>query len=97
MQPVTEPLLLTDMADHESGLGRASHGYMTSGTWVRLARRAVQVALEVSRAAPHDVVRFFRNATPAPRRMETGTDPATGATRIAMYVHYSAQGQILRK
>ena len=49
VQPVTEPLLLTDMADHESGLGRASHGYTTSGTWVRLARRAVQVALEVFR------------------------------------------------
>jgi hypothetical protein len=94
LQAMTEPFFLTDLAESKRGPGRAWQGYMTSGTWARLARRAVQVAYEVSCAAPHDVIRFFRNRTPEPSRMEPGVDPCVGATRIAMYVHYSAQGRI---
>ena len=90
---VSQTLRLTDLHDASPGLRRAAHGYATSGTWRRLAYRAAVVGREVLAALPRDVARAIRPAA-APLRIEDGVRPALQAMRIALYVHYSATGQI---
>ncbi len=51
------------------------------------------VGREVLAALPRDVMRAMR-PTLAPRRIEDGAWPAASAKRIALYVHYSATGQV---
>jgi hypothetical protein len=90
---VTEPLRLTDLHEASPGLRRVAHGYATSGTWKRVVYRAATVGREVLTALPYDAVRAMRPAA-APLRMEDGTRPVPDATRVALYVHYSATGQV---
>lgn len=90
---MTEPLRLTDLRDVSPGLRRVAHGYATSGTWKRVAYRATSVVQEVLAAMPRDALRATR-ALVGLLRTEDGVDPAGGATRIALYVHYSATGQV---
>jgi hypothetical protein len=90
---VTETPRLTDLHDISPGLRRLSHGYATSGTWKRMVHRAATIGWEVLTALPLDVARAMRPAV-APRRIEDGVQPAPEATRIALYVHYSASGRI---
>jgi hypothetical protein len=90
---VTEPLRLTDVREASPGLWRMAHGYATSGTWKRVGYRVTTVAKEVSAALPRDALRAMRPIA-APLRIEDGVDPAPRATRLALYVHYSATGQI---
>ena len=91
---MTEPLCLTDLHEAPPGLRRVAHGYATSGTWMRLVARGVRVAPEVLGALPRDLIRGLRRAPAAPVRMESGVRPESDATRIALYVHYSASGQV---
>ncbi|WP_428488840.1 rhamnan synthesis F family protein [Rhodopila sp.] len=90
---MTEPLRLTDLRDASPGLRRVAHGYATSGTWKRVATRATSVGQEVLAALPKDAIRASRLSV-APLRMQDGIDLAPDATRIALYVHYSATGQV---
>lgn len=90
---MTEPLRLTDLRDASPGLRRVAHGYATSGTWKRVAYRVTLVVQEVLAALPRDALRAARPVA-APLRMEDGAEPAREATRIALYVHYSATGQV---
>ena len=90
---MTEPLRLTDLREASPGLRRVAHGYATSGTWKRVARRATSVGQEVLAALPRDALRASRGSAVRPR-MQDGIDPAPDATRIALYVHYSATGQV---
>ncbi|MEA2789352.1 MAG: hypothetical protein QOG73_1758, partial [Acetobacteraceae bacterium] len=90
---MTEPLRLTDLRESSPGLRRAAHGYSTSGTWKRVAFRVAMVAREVLAALPRDLLRAVRPAREPPR-MQDGVHPAPNATRIALYVHYSATGQV---
>jgi hypothetical protein len=90
---VTIPPRLTDLQDSAPGLRRVAHGYATSGTWKRVVYRAATVGQEVVGALPRDAARVVRSATPF-RRMEDGVHPERNATRIALYVHYSATGQV---
>jgi hypothetical protein len=90
---VTKNLRLTDLHQASPGLRRAVHGHATSGTWRRVAYRAVLVVREVFAALPRDILRAVRPPGP-PLRIEDGIHPAPDATRIALYVHYSATGQI---
>ena len=92
---MTELPHLTDLHHAAPGLRRVVHGYATSGTWHRVVYRAALVGREVLAALPRDALRALRPATPPPR-IEEGVRPALLATRIALYVHYSATGQISR-
>ena len=90
---MTEPLRLTDLDDASPGLRRVAHGYATSGTWKRAVYRAATVGQEVVGALPRDAARLVRPPS-APLRMEDGVQPDQSASRIALYVHYSATGQV---
>jgi hypothetical protein len=90
---MTEPLCLTDLHEASPGARRVAHGYATSGTWKRVVYRAAMVVREVLSAVPRDILRAMRHAA-APPRCEDGVQPAPNATRIALYVHYSATGQV---
>lgn len=90
----TEPLCLTDLHEATVGVRRLAHGFATSGTWRRLASRSFVVVREVLGALPRDVWRALRAPSVTPLRMELGVRPAVDATRVALYVHYSATGQI---
>ena len=89
-----EPLCLTDLHEAQPGLRHLLHGYATSGTWKRLAGRGLGVAREVLTALPRDLIGILGRAPVAPMRMEIGVQPDADATRIALYVHYSASGQV---
>jgi hypothetical protein len=91
---LTEPLCLTDLHETPPGLRRLTHGYATSGTWRRLAVRVFYVGRDVLANLPRDLIRAARPARSEPVRMEDGVRPATGAKRIALYVHYSPGGQV---
>ena len=90
---MTEPLRLTDLREASPGLRRVAHGYATSGTWKRVVYRVTSVLQEVAAALPRDALRATRPKT-APLRIEDGVEPSPDATRIALYVHYSATGQV---
>jgi hypothetical protein len=90
---VTEPLRLTDLYEATPGLRRVAHGYATSGTWKRAVYRATTVGMEVLAALPRDLVRAMQPDV-APLRIEDGVRPEPEATRIALYVHYSATGRV---
>jgi hypothetical protein len=90
---MTEPLCLTDLHEASPGARRVAHGYATSGTWKRVVYRAAMVGREVLSAVPRDILRAM-SRTAAPPRCEDGVQPAPNATRIALYVHYSATGQV---
>jgi hypothetical protein len=90
---VTEPPRLTDLHEASPGLRRVAHGYATSGTWKRTVYRAATIGREVVAALPRDAARATR-PTIALLRIEDGVRPVPEATRIALYVHYSATGEI---
>jgi len=96
MQPVSEPLRLTELAERPPGLRRVAHGYATSGNWRRVAHRCFTVAREVLAAMPRDAIRAVRHIGTTTRRTEVGAQASLGASNIALYVHYSATGQISR-
>jgi hypothetical protein len=89
---VTEPLRLTDLGEvaRDPGLSR----YAVSGTWRRLLYSSYIAAREVLTALPRDAARALRRKKTPALRMEPGIRPDADATRIALYVHYSATGQI---
>src|SRR5690349_9776581 len=91
---MSEPLCLTDLDETGAGVRRVSHGYATSGSWPRLAKRLVLVGSEVALALPRDVWRLTVGRGSKLIRIDDGIDPSPNATRIAVYVHYSANGQI---
>jgi hypothetical protein len=78
---MTEPLRLTDL---HSDVPRAS-----LVQWVRIVRRTVRTAAEFLRALPRDL-----GCRQRPIQLESGTRPDIDARRIAIYVHFSATGQI---
>jgi hypothetical protein len=78
---MTEPLRLTDL---HTDVPRA-----TLIQWMRVVRRGTRTAAEFMSALPRDMTRTRR-----PIRLEPGTQPDIDAGRIAIYVHYSATGQI---
>jgi hypothetical protein len=89
-----EPLCLTDLHEASPGLRRMAHSYTTSGTVMRFAARGLQVSRELLDALPRDLIAASRRASFVPLRMEAGVRPAPEAKRIALYVHYSASGQV---
>jgi len=91
---VTEPLCLTDLFLAEPSLRRAVHGYATAGSLRRILLRAVLIMREVVTALPRDFMRWMRGAPFVPVRMEPGEQPHAGATRVGLYVHYSASGRV---
>jgi lipopolysaccharide biosynthesis protein len=91
-----EPLRLTDLDNGAPGLRRVAHGYATSGNWVRVVQRGLTVIREVGVALPRDLMRVARRRAIVPLRTETGTQPGADAARVALYVHYSATGQVSR-
>jgi hypothetical protein len=95
MDSMPELPRLTDLHEAAPGLRRVVHGYATSGTWHRVVSRAAQVGREVLTALPRDALRSTRPIA-APLRIEDGVLPALMATRVALYVHYSATGEISR-
>lgn len=56
--------------------------------------RAFVVVREVAAAVPRDIVRGLRAPSTAPLRIEAGVRPDADATRILVYVHYSATGSV---
>jgi Rhamnan synthesis protein F len=90
---VSETLRLTDLYEGSPGLRRVAHGYATSGSWKRMVYRAATIGWEVVAALPSDALRAIRPAAKAVR-MEDGVRPEREASRIALYVHYSATGQV---
>ena len=90
---VTKTPRLTDLHEASPGLRRVAHGYATSGTWKRVAYRVAMVGREVLAALPRDALRAIRPAA-KPLRMEDGLRPERDASRIALYVHYSATGRV---
>jgi hypothetical protein len=91
---MSEPLCLTDLDATGAGVRRVAHGYATSGSWRRLVRRLFQAGTEVALALPRDVWRMVARRGEKPVRIDDGVDPLSDATRIALYVHYSANGSI---
>jgi len=91
---MSQPFSLTDLHEGDAGLRRVAHGYATSGSWLRLAKRLFKAGTEVARALPRDAWRAIRPVTGKLIRIDNGIDPAPDATRIALYVHYSANGLI---
>lgn len=91
---MTEPLCLTDLHEASPGLRRMAHSYTTSGTMIRFAGRGLQVSRELLSALPRDLIAAFRRTPYVPLRMEDGVRPARDARQIALYVHYSASGQV---
>lgn len=89
-----EPLKLTDLQTVAPGLQRVAHGYATAGSLRRIVYRIFTVLHEVSVALPRDLVRFVRAPAFVPLRLEIGVRPDADATRIALYVHYSASGRV---
>jgi hypothetical protein len=91
---MSEPFSLTDLHEDGAGLRRVAHGYASSGTWLRLAKRLFRAANEIAYALPRDAWRAISRQADRPMRIEDGSDPSPGAIRIALYVHYSANGSI---
>lgn len=91
---VSEPLLLTDLQVGGPGLRRAVHGYGTAGTWRRALHRYGAVFTEVVAASPRDMMQWAGFAPRKIFRIEPGIDPAPGATRVAVYVHYAPSGRV---
>jgi hypothetical protein len=91
---VIEPLRLTDLHEAAPWPRRVARGIATSGAWERLAARGVEIAREVFGALPGDLIRSLRRRSLEPIRIEPGARPATDATQIALYVHYSASGHV---
>jgi Rhamnan synthesis protein F len=91
---MSEPLCLTDLDATRAGVRRVAHGYATSGSWRRLVRRLFQAGAEVALALPRDAWRLVARRDEKPVRIDNGVDPSPHATRIALYVHYSANGSI---
>jgi hypothetical protein len=89
-----EPYRLTALTEQPPGLRRAIHGYSTAGTWGRLARRVLEVGVEVGRSLPRDAWRRLRPGPPPLLRLEPGEDPRPGARSVALYVQYAASGRI---
>ncbi len=91
---MTEPFRLTDLYEASPGLRRVTHAYTTSGTWKGVLCRVLTVAQEVMRSVPRDCLRSVRATRGVPIRIESGVRPEPDARRIALYVHFSATGQI---
>jgi hypothetical protein len=91
---MSEPIRLTDLHEESAGLRRLAHGYATSGTWLRLAKRIYKAGTEILLALPRDVMRVITRPATRLMRVEAGADAAAGAAHIALYVHYSANGSI---
>ncbi len=91
---MTEPLCLTDL--QQQGAGKRGTGLRrpTPRGLLRVLRRSVFLGTEVLRALPHDVIRLLTKRHNRLTRMEDGSEPGGGATRIALYVHYSANGLV---
>ena len=91
---MTEPLCLTELHETSPGLRRLAHSLTTSGSWRRLAHRVLLLTSEMVRALPHDAARLFSRRGSRLVRVEDGTETFVQATRIALYVHYSPNGQV---
>lgn len=91
---MTEPLCLTDLHEESPGLRRLAHGFATSGSWLRLLKRAVFLGSELLRALPYDVPRLLTRRFSGFLRMEAGIEPRPEAKRLALYVHYSPNGAV---
>jgi hypothetical protein len=89
---VIEKLLLTDLGAvaGDPGLSR----FPVFSPWRRVLYHSYVAVREVLTALPHDVARALRNDKTVIFRIEPGIRPDADATRIALYVHYSATGQI---
>jgi len=89
---VTEALRLTALGD---GVRRHTlRHYARFGTWRRSVYLALVAAREVLTALPHDLAHAVRRNPAGRLRMEPGVQRDPGAVRIALYVHYSANGRI---
>lgn len=93
---MSEPLRLTELDDRSPGLRRVAHGYATSGNWPRVVQRTIDVGREVLAALPLDASRTLHFGKARTLRIEAGKPMHRTATKIALYVHYSATGQISR-
>lgn len=91
---MTEPLCLTDLHEKGAGIRGIAHGLATSIGVLRLIKRGLFLGTEVLRALPHDALRLVTKRFIRPIRMEDGSEPCPAATRIALYVHYSANGRV---
>lgn len=90
--PVTEPFRLTDLDMGWSGA--EWRRYLLPGSWRRLAYHVFVAISELTIAFPRDVSRALRASRTADLRTSAGDLENRGATRIALYVHYSASGLI---
>jgi Rhamnan synthesis protein F len=86
---VTELLRLTDLSD-AAGLGRYARIIM----WRQLLFWACIAMREAATALPRDIAQALRRPSAPRLRLEAGIRPDASATRIALYVHYSASGRI---
>jgi hypothetical protein len=94
---VTEKLLLTDLGARadDPGVGHFPvFGARVSNAWRRLLYHCYVAVREVVTALPRDAARALRGDKTGFLRIEPGVRAGDGADRIALYVHYSATGQI---
>jgi hypothetical protein len=87
---VTELLRLTDLSDDATDFGR----YATITAWQQLLFLTYIALREAATAFPRDLVRALKTPPLPMLRLEPGIRPDPEATRIALYVHYSASGRI---
>lgn len=90
----TQPALLSDLCEGNPGLRRVVHGYSTAGNWRRAVGRYATVLREVAVALPRDLAAMSTRPVGRISRIEAGSDPAPGASRLALYVHYAPSGRI---
>ncbi len=89
---MTERLYLTEVHDHSAG--DRAYGQATSRNWRLLLGSLRQAGIELPRALPHDARQLLSRRAFQPMRMDTGTASSAETSRIALYVHYSANGSI---
>lgn len=90
--PVTEPFHLTDLDMGSSGA--EWRRYLVPGSWRRVAYHAFVAMSEFAIAFPRDVGRALLASRTPDLRIAAGDREDRDATRIALYVHYSASGLI---
>ncbi len=92
LSTLTEPLQLTDLA--VAARWHNPRRFARIDTWRQALYLALVVARELLVAAPRDVARACRRHAEPRLRLEPGQHHDAAATRIALYVHYSASGRI---
>lgn len=91
---MTKHLRLTDLQATAPTIWRLAHGLAYTGSFRRITRRILTIALELTPGLMRDVIHLAKAPSFTPLRMEVGAQSDAGPARISLYVHYSASGRI---